>query len=238
MRFKKTVLLTLTACFFFGMAGLSKAALITIGTADYDDGMGPYAYKLIYDDNGPLGPVTWLDYTSLAKHWLDQKNWAEGIGTLLTNINMYPGYRATFDWSTGWRLPLAGSNPHLGYNEKSSEMGHLWYDEFGYSEGWSPNTSQLNAVSEFDNLVAYWYWTGTEYSGNPENQAWDFSLHYGYQTYGNKGTGEDIHGMLYGLAVHPGRVEAVPLPGAVWLLGSGMIFTLAPLKRARRKIRS
>ncbi len=74
----------------------------------------------------------------------------------------------------------------------------------------------MNA-SEFDNLIAGWYWTGTENDYNPDG-AWDYDLGDGFQDIYNKVAFND-----YGLAVRSGDVSAVPIPGGIYLLGSGLI---------------
>jgi len=70
------------------------------------------------------------------------------------------------------------------------------------------------------------YWSGTQYSANP-NGAWSFYTNAGYQYLNNKD-----YGGGFALAVSPGQISAVPLPGAAWLLGSGL---LGLVGLARRK---
>ena len=66
---KKRFLSVLAAgLFILTIAGLANAALTTIGTAGYDSNHSGTIesdenYNLIYDADGPLGPVTWLDYS-------------------------------------------------------------------------------------------------------------------------------------------------------------------------------
>jgi hypothetical protein len=78
----------------------ANAALTTIGTATYQGN----EYNLIYMDDGPFGPITWLDYTKGRDTWQNQVNWASGLGSQLT-VTLNPGYTTSVDWSTGWRLP-------------------------------------------------------------------------------------------------------------------------------------
>jgi len=67
----------------------------------------------------------------------------------------------------------------------------------------------------FKNLQADSYWSCTEYKAESED-AWDFHFFYGYQ--GNEFKGGNGRAM----AVHPGVVSAVPTPGALLLLSSGL----------------
>jgi len=93
----------------------------------------------------------------------------------------------------------------------------LFYNELG-------GTAYNNIPSgPFSNVQAYVYWSGTEYAANPYG-AWYFYTSYGNQGYDNKGF------QFYAWAVSPGQVNAVPVPGAVWLFGTGMLGLLG-LKR-------
>ncbi len=181
----------------FGIAGVSQAALTIIGTASYNGS----DYNLIYDADGPSGPITWLDYSHSEAQWVDQIVWAATLGQYLT-VELDPGYTTTIDWSVGWRLPSAGTNPQKGYSQTTSEMGHLFYEE---------------NILEFTELFGSGYWSGTAYA-SMGGLAWDFYMADGHQNYS---------GMMvesYGLAVRSGgTVSAVPIPGAIWLLGSGLL---------------
>lgn len=139
-------------------------------------------------------------------------NWfgAQAYVSYLNTIN-YAG-------SNQWALPSAGASPQRGYNQTGTQFGQLFYDELGgtaYNN--IPNTAN------FTNEQAYAYWPGTEYAFN-SGVAWLFLTYGGYQDYDFK----DIQ--LYAWAVSPGQVSAVPVPGAVWLFGTGLLGLLG-LKR-------
>lgn len=220
--------------FLFGLAflvlstGVTQAALTTIGTAQFG-GIGT-TYNLIWDDDNNGKSLVWLDYTHQATTRQNRVNWAVELnfpGSLTYNID--PGY--TVNWGTNiWRLPATVDGPYVwdytgkataGYNITSSEMGHLYYTELG-NLGYYSTTGVyqpgcgLKNKGEFKNLVESGYWSGTEYAHYPDI-AWYFSMDYGYQG-SNGGSGTD-----YGLAVREGQVSTVPVPGAFWLLGSGLI---------------
>jgi len=102
-------------------------------------------------------------------------------------------------------------------------MAHLYYSELGnlgYCDA-NGNCSQpgygLAHTGPFRNLKPWYYWSGTEYSRNLKS-TWVFNFSQGLQT----AIGKDS-GATYALAVRPGQVVATPLPGAAWLLGSGLI---------------
>ena len=196
----------------FGLLGNANASLTTIGTATY---MGN-DYNLIYEDDSVDGGLVWLDYTKSSDQWQMQVNWASGLGGCLT-VNLLPGFTTDIDWSTGWRLPLTQDQTGgFSYMEKGSEMSHLCHTSLG-NIAWDLPGYGLYNTFEFNNLDnGHYYWTGTENTQYPTD-AWDFLFAVGYQHYGTK----DHH--LLAMAVRPGTIDAVPIPSAVWLFGSGLI---------------
>ena len=164
-------------------------------------------------------------------NWTAAVAWADGL-------EYYDSVRDV-TW-TDWRLPTTVDGPYVwgydgtttaGYNITTSEMGYMYYENLGnlgyydkagnYQPGWG-----LNNTSPFNNLQSYDYWSGTEYSANPD-YAWGFNFYYGYQHHFDKD-----RNVYHAWAVRPGDVSAVPIPGAVWLLGSG----LACVGACRRKL--
>ncbi len=118
----------------------------------------------------------------------------------------------------------------MGYNQTTSEMGHLYYESLGKLAG-----GPLGDTTPFQDLLAFdYYWSVTEYSLNPD-RAWVFDFHDGWQA-----TGTKVHGVAYGLAVRPGNVSGpginpIPIPSAFWLLGSGLIAFVGGRKKFRRQ---
>jgi hypothetical protein len=140
--------------------------------------------------------ITWYAVANnTAMHWYDANTWATS--------QIYGGV-------SGWRLPTTPGTSS-GYSNEG-EMGHLYYDELGNQTG-----GPLTNVGPFTNLRADLYWTGTEID---TFHAWYYAFLNGSQGDVDKG----LYPYFYGaLAVHDGNVSAVPLPGAVWLLSSGLI---------------
>jgi len=190
---------------------VSWAALETIGYGYHIDGSKVVKNALIWDKDID---VVWMDYSNPRNTWGNQDDWAGGLDAEMF-VELLPGYSVTWDDSQ-WRLPDAhnqdGTGPSSGYNVTTSEMGHLFYEK---------------NVSEFTELKASWYWSGTEYADNTDD-AWNFFMPNGYQDYDDKS-----HNYYYGLAVRSGQVSAVPVPGAIWLLGSGLA-GLTVLKRKKK----
>ncbi|MCB2184467.1 MAG: VPLPA-CTERM sorting domain-containing protein [Desulfobulbaceae bacterium] len=219
-----------TGLFLFGMAGMAEASLTNIGYAVlYDDTGIPLACNMIYDDDSTLGPITWLDYSHVGDTWQIQRDWAASLNNP-GELQYFFLNGITTDWAgEGWRLPSAGSNPTYGYNQTTSEMGHLYITELGLESTYTAYTTdaELNA-GEFSNLIPSWYWSGTESAGAPDH-TWIFDMLDGYQSYDTR----DFNN--YALAVQSGRVSAVPAPGAIWLLGSGMAGSAAMRRRKKKQ---
>jgi hypothetical protein len=221
---KRGLLLLLALCGFLGFSGGANASLWDRGGGlIYDDVLNltwlqdaGYVWSSGYDGNGRM---TWND----AVAWADQL--------------VYGGY-------DDWRLPTTVDKPAVwgydgtttaGYNITTSEMGYMYYVNLGNlgafakdgtaQTGWeSPN------VGPFINLgPGEAFWSGTEYSADPAN-AWWFFFAGGQQGYVPK----DYEYAGSAWAVRDGDVSTVPIPGAVWLFGSGLI-GLAGLKGKFKK---
>lgn len=205
------------------MAGMAQASLVTIGTATY---LGS-DYNLIWNNDNNGNSVVWLDYTNNSADWSAQTAWAAGLDSQLT-YNIDAGYTVT--WDSAWRLPSAGADPISAYNQTTSEMGDLFYNELGLSAYPTLTTAaQLNATN-FDNLIAHWYWSGTEDDQGGQGGlwgAWAFGMYSGDQSNYSKNNN------IYGLALRGGQVSAVPIPGTLWFFGSGLA-GLVTLRRRRK----
>jgi len=244
MKAKKIAMCTLAV---LALASVAQADLETIGTATY----GGSDYNLIWQpaSNG-FTSLVWLDYSSPTAYWGDQKNWAAGLDTSPTSINIDSAY--SVDWaSSSWRLPTAGSHPAIGWKvDTTQEMGHLYYDGLGFTGGSSNAgaTAPDLAGSIFNNLALTAYWTSTP--DDPTwgtNTAWMFAFKetrstpyndnvYGYQDIDWAGTNW-LSSTHSGLAVRGADVTqgtpVVPVPGA-FLLGSlGLGFAAWRMKRRK-----
>lgn len=149
--------------------------------------------------------------------------WAAELNSSLT-YNIYASWAV--DWGDNvWRLSSAGTNPKSGFNQTTSEMGDLYYNELRLTAD-VYNTPQVLNATNFDNLKSYLYWTSTGDKSKP------FGL-WGFWMYHGRLDAKSYYIQTYGLAIRNGQVSAVPIPGAIWLLGSGLLCLIG--LRCKRK---
>jgi len=162
---------------------------------------------LIYDDD--LN-ITWLQNAGLGgkKTWYDAMAWANNL--------VYEGY-------DDWRLPTTPGTIY-GYTNQG-EMGDLYYTELGNSA--NPAGGPMANPGPFTNVLVT-YWLDKEISSG-SLFAWTFHTWFGFQD-----NGYNKYNTLSTWAVRDGDSAPVPIPGAVWLLGSGIV-GLIGLKRRRGK---
>ena len=175
---------------------------------------------LIYDD---VLNITWLQDANFPKtSGLIDTGMMDWDSAMLWSANLeYGGYN-------DWRLPSAGENPVIGYNDTGSEMGHLYYTPEPHGLGNLAGVDISN-TGPFFNLEYGTYWTSTEYDLDPQN-AWTFFFGYGAQSPDRKYLTDNY----YAWAVRDGDVEVVPVPGAVWLVGPGLITIVGFRKKLKK----
>lgn len=184
---------------------------------------------LIYDD---VLDVTWLQdanyvqtsgYNQFGKlNWPDAVNWA-------STLNYFDTERGV-TWDD-WRLPSTTTNDlsSLGFDEsgQSSELAYMYYANLGFQRNEvydmygnldsnaDPPISD-GSYNPFNNLLTRGYWSGTSYN---DNNAWALHFHFGHQFLDSK-TGDELRVW----AVRDGDVAPVPIPPAILLMASGLLF--------------
>lgn len=202
----------------------ANAALDLIG-----QGVTPVGtYGLVYDSDLD---ITWLDYTKISSSWQGQLDWAADL-TVQFNGTIYDNWRLPATVEHGvlalTRFDGSGSN---GYNVTTSELGHLFYTEFGNAAMYAPDGSRNTSYgllnkTPFVKLDRLQYWSSTQLSVN-SGSAWVFHMSTGEQDYGY------TNGSRYAIAVHPGNLAAVPEPGpsTLFLVGGAMLALRRLIKR-------
>ena len=235
------------------LALLASAAVTGTGTAQaslVDRGNG-----LLYDN---VLNVTWLQDANYAKtsgaSATGQMDWNTAT-TWAANLN----YNGLTGWRLATNTPISGGASYnynnssfngstdIGYNITSpkSELAYMYHVNLGLNDYFSTaNVYQANFgvfgngtsngvnrlsngqanVGLVQNLQSNAYWSGAEYSPGSGN-AWGFDTGLGSQVYYGKVN------QFYAWAVRPGDVSAVPVPGAVWLFGSGLLGLLGFKRR-------
>jgi len=177
-----------------GPVGPAEASLMVDGTVAYDGAQR----NLIYDTD--LN-ITWLDYTKSDDTWSSQMTWAANLALTVNGVT-YDNRRlpATVDGPYVWSYDGSTS---LGYNNTTSEMGHLYYTELG-NKGYYDTNGNYQAgyglinTGAFANLLSGWYWSGTECANNPGTECAN-NPNNGNQNANNKDNNN------YALAVLPGE---------------------------------
>ena len=196
------------------LSRLALAAALSVATLSAQAALVARSGGMVYDT---VQNITWLQNwnTNGPMNWTTANDWANNL--------VYGGF-------DDWRLPTTNTtvssncaenfNPgggfplqYFGFNCTGSEMGHMFYNEFGATAGNSIlSGSNAANLALFTNVQSFDYWSGTGYAPFPDF-AWNFGTFDGYQNAGDKDSA------LYAVAVRPGDVAAaVPEPQTLALV--------------------
>ena len=185
-----------------------------------------------YDD---VLNITWTTDANIngSDTWDDQVAWADSFSL------------GGFD---DWRLAsmsvsaLAGSLPDttqsflvvdcLSATElacRDNELGYMYYHNMD-GTGSNTGTQTVDGV-DLTNIQRF-YWSGTEFDSS---NAWGFDFSFGNQGVDFKGSDFTSTGRLFAWAVRSGDVAAVPEPGTMLLMSTGL-FGLLGFGRSKRRI--
>ncbi|MEI6067314.1 MAG: DUF1566 domain-containing protein [Methylococcaceae bacterium] len=124
----------------------------------------------------------------------------------------------TMDWSRA--VAWAANLNYAGYTDwvlpTKAQLATQFSTNLGEAEGSSISSSHNASYDLFTNVQSSVYWSGTGFAPDHDG-AWVFDSNSGFQY--NDGT----NGPFYVWAVRPG---AVPVPGAIWLFGSGLVWLM------------
>lgn len=180
-------------------------------------------FGLVYDTD--LN-ITWLADGNYARTsgfsadgkltWSEAVAWADGL--------TYGGY-------SDWRLPVTFDRQMSCRNIicNNSEMGHLFFDELGGVPGSFILTSSDPDLALFSNVQDYYYWTGNEWSSDPQDPAFAFGMGFGTQEVYARAN------PFYALAVRDGDVAASVAEPSTHILAIFALVTCLAYRRVRHQ---
>jgi hypothetical protein len=202
----------------------SNATLMATQAASYSGGASAFVSAVIADSGGvihdtpntydPSGTYTLsagdFNVSAGTMDWWGAQAWVNYL-----NVTNYSG-------SNQWALPTTADIPSSygypggpGTAVSSSQLAQLFYGGLGEVATTPVTTLHNGSYSLLINVQSYTYWSGTQYSANP-NFAWGLDTLTGLQIGFNKAFYD-----LDVLAVTPADIAPVPLPATALLLLSG-----------------
>jgi len=232
----------LRSTFIFSLKALSLGLYLTLGLSALAQAtligrlpatLGGTDYQAVYDTDLD---ITWLADTNLIA--------SNSFGLLYnTELDDYPSTsyvetdnrifndgRANWGGASHWVDAMnasSGGTGYLGYDDWrlakeigpfDNELSHLFYDELGGRPPAIATSAPNNGGPDlvlFNNLQTSNYWTGIEFS-NPEFARF-------FRVAGTQSDAGRKTDAMFVIAARDGDIAAVPVPAAMWLMGSALM---------------
>lgn len=239
-----------------GFTGTSQAALIDRGNGLlYDNVLNvTWLQDANYAKTSGYSATGQMDWNS-ANTWAANLNYQGITGWRLAsntpiNGSFFDLRSITYNGSTDTAVNIVSPYSELAYmysvnlglkaSYSTTGANQPNYGIFGNGtyNGLNVDSFGQNNVGLVHNLQSYMYWSGSDFTLFPSiiapfpsnRYAWSFDTFDGGQGFNDKSS------QYSAWAVHPGDVSAVPVPGAVWLFGSGLIGLLSFNRRKNKTV--
>jgi hypothetical protein len=209
------------------MAGTAQAALSTNGNGLIYDNVSNITFtsdanlfKTQATSDANLVTTIIFDTATVGTHLVAATDFNTATGTMnWWGAQAWIGYlnKTTYHGYNTWSLPI--TNPAtVSIAKTGSQLSELFYDELGGTAGSSivsSHNANYNLFTNFSNAAVFW--SSTENVAQSTSSAWYFDNTNGGQGYANK------VGYFSALPILQGNASPVPVPGAAWLFGTGLI---------------
>ncbi len=180
-------------------------------------------YQAAYDD---VLDITWVTTAALSGPgtWSGQVAWADGLNYLGFDDWRLASMSVAAGLPTGTTTLVVDCRSASETACRDNELGYMYYHNIGGTVN-SDQTGNKTVDGVLLTDIQRFYWSGTELDSS---SAWGFNFLNGSQNSGIKSVID-----LYGWAVRPGDVAAVPEPGTLLLTGTALVGLLGFGRRKR-----
>jgi hypothetical protein len=212
----------------YNVTWTSNANLMATQAASYSGGAAAFVSAVIAGSGGVIHDTPGAPYDPTGTYTLSASDFNTSTGTMdWWGAQAWVQYldATNYGGSNQWAQPTGSLSPGSG------QLAELFYGGLG-QVSLSPITTTHNSnYALFSNVQDWYYWSGTEFLGGFGITAIYFGTNDGAQDYADNKTFD-----YYALAVSPGQISAVPLPDAVWLMGSGLLGLIGLGRRKAERV--